>query len=77
MCWANLPVGRQAVCFKQSESEPLSDLHFPLPDVTMQTTVDNLKPSTTYRLDISAQNDRENAQPLSYRTVFVRTTDHC
>jgi len=79
MCWANLPVGRQAVCFKQNETEPLTSLHFPLQDgQPMQYTIGGLKPSTTYRLDISAQNvDRENSQPLPYRTIFIRTTDHC
>lgn len=79
MCWANLPVGRQSICFRQNESEPLTNLHYPLQDgQPMQITVGSLKPATTYRLDISAQNvDRKNSQPLPYRTIFIRTTDHC
>lgn len=79
MCWADLPVGRQAICFRQNETEPLANLHYPLHDgQPMQCTIGGLKPSTTYRLDISAQTiDRKNAQPLAYRTLFIRTSDHC
>jgi hypothetical protein len=76
MCWSGLPVGRRAVCFYQNETETTAS-YYSQDAQTMQFTITNLKPSTTYRLDISAQNNRNNAQPLPFRTTFLRTKDHC
>ncbi|KAI6187429.1 NDNF (Neuron Derived Neurotrophic Factor)-like protein [Aphelenchoides besseyi] len=81
MCFAEMNVGRKAVCFYSNETEPLTQSHFILSDVNnypMQTSVKGLRPSTTYRLDVSAQRiDLINSQPLSYRPLFIRTLDKC
>ncbi|KAI6175989.1 NDNF-C domain-containing protein [Aphelenchoides bicaudatus] len=76
MCWSELPIGRQAVCFRQNETEPITQ-YYPQDSQAMQFTITSLKPSTTYRLDVSAQNNQKNSQPVAFRTLFVRTKDHC
>lgn len=44
----------------------------------IETTVENLQPASTYRLDLLATPlDRPNAQALPYRTVWVRTNRLC
>ncbi|KAI6220111.1 Protein NDNF [Aphelenchoides fujianensis] len=80
MCWAEMPVGRTAVCLHANESEPVGGPRFPsaLAGPPLQTTLRGLQPATTYRLDVSAQRvDAVNSQPLAFRPLFVRTRDHC
>ncbi|KAF1757870.1 hypothetical protein GCK72_014327 [Caenorhabditis remanei] len=44
----------------------------------IETTIENLHPASTYRLDLLAiPLDRPNAQALPYRTIWVRTNRFC